>query len=144
PRWRAMGVAKAMLATGFATLAVPLAFSARVTACLFALEGAALVWLGLRQGRRLPQVTGVALQLVAALAYAFSLAWAGGDAVRMFANPGYLAALLIAVGGLASAWAFWRGQHPGAALVAFLWGLAWWFLAGMVEIGRHVPSAGGL
>ncbi|MGO1541903.1 MAG: DUF2339 domain-containing protein [Luteimonas sp.] len=141
PRWRAMGVAKATLAVGFATLAVPLAFSARVTACLFALEGAALIWLGLQQGRRLPRVTGVALQLVAALAYALSLAWNGFDDGRMFANPGYLAALLIAVAGLASAWAFWRGERPGAALLAFLWGTAWWFLAGMAEIDRHVPAA---
>src|SRR5690554_203324 len=141
PRWRAMGVAMAMLATGFATLAVPLAFSARVTACLFALEGAALIWLGLQQQRRLPQVTGVALQLAAALAYALSLAWNGFDAGRMFANPGYLAALLVSVAGLASGWTFWRGRREGAALAAFLWGTGWWFLAGMAEIDRHVPAA---
>ena len=41
----------ALLAVGFATLAVPLAFSARATAGMFALEGAALVWLGVRQQR---------------------------------------------------------------------------------------------
>src|SRR5690606_11736546 len=44
----------ALLAIGFATLAVPLALSASATACVFALEGAALAWLGLRQNRRLP------------------------------------------------------------------------------------------
>ncbi len=35
----------ALLAVGFATLAVPLALSAQATASVFALEGAALVWL---------------------------------------------------------------------------------------------------
>lgn len=141
PRWRAMGVAKTVLATGFATLAVPLAFSARVTACLFALEGAALVWLGLRQGRRLPLVSGAALQLLAALAYAFAFVWYSGDGDRMFANARYLAALLIAVAGLASAWALWRGGRRGAALLAYLWGAGWWLLPGLAEIARHVPAA---
>ncbi len=49
-RLRVLGESFAVLAVGFATLAVPLALSARSTACTFALEGAALVWLGLRQG----------------------------------------------------------------------------------------------
>ncbi|NLB59398.1 MAG: DUF2339 domain-containing protein, partial [Gammaproteobacteria bacterium] len=134
PRWRAMGVARATLAVGFATLAVPLAFSARVTACLFALEGAALIWLGLRQRRRLPQVSGVGLQIAAALAYAFAFVWDSVDAGSMFANARYLAALLVAVAGLASAWAFWREGRRGAALVAYLWGVGWWLLAGLAEI----------
>src|SRR5690606_6870483 len=44
-----LGQSYAILAVGFATLAVPLALSARATASVFALEGAGLVWLGLRQ-----------------------------------------------------------------------------------------------
>src|SRR5690606_35419559 len=47
-----------LLAAGFATWAVPLALSARATAAVFAVEGAALVCLGLRQQRRLPQWAG--------------------------------------------------------------------------------------
>src|SRR5690606_40832231 len=50
--------AHALLAVGFATLSVPLALSARATACVFALEGAALAWLGLKQQRLLPQLAG--------------------------------------------------------------------------------------
>ncbi|MBD4965539.1 DUF2339 domain-containing protein, partial [Xanthomonas citri pv. citri] len=64
---RLLGQAHAMLAVGFATLAVPLALSARATASVFALEGAGLLWLGLRQQRRIPQFSGVALQLLAAV-----------------------------------------------------------------------------
>ena len=40
-------------------MVVPLALSARATASVFALEGAALVWLGVRQERRLPQIAGL-------------------------------------------------------------------------------------
>ena len=58
----------ALLAVGFATLAVPLALSAQATASVFALEGAALVWLGLRQSRLLPQLAGAGLQMAAAFA----------------------------------------------------------------------------
>src|SRR5690606_4084986 len=60
--------AHALLAVGFATLSVPLALSAHATASVFALEGAALVWLGLRQQRLLPQLAGPGLQLAAAFA----------------------------------------------------------------------------
>ena len=54
-RYAALGQSHAVLAVGFATLAVPPALSARATARVFALEGAALVWLGLRQQRLLPR-----------------------------------------------------------------------------------------
>src|SRR5690606_12336899 len=63
--YRLLSDAHALLAAGFATLAVPLALSAQETASVFALEGAGLVWLGLRRRRALPQAAGAALQLAA-------------------------------------------------------------------------------
>ncbi|NZA24934.1 DUF2339 domain-containing protein [Luteimonas sp. SJ-92] len=139
-RYRTLGIAHAMLATGFATLAIPLAFSARATACLFALEGAALIWLGLRNGRLLPRVAGAGLQGLAALAFLFAVA-GSRETDWMFANAVYASALLIAVGGFASAWAYWRSGIGGpAATVAFLWGLLWWCTGGLGEIDRFVPS----
>ncbi|MEO8461528.1 MAG: DUF2339 domain-containing protein, partial [Dokdonella sp.] len=52
---RVLGESFAILSVGFATLAIPLALDARATAAVFALEGAALIWLGWRQQRRLPR-----------------------------------------------------------------------------------------
>ncbi len=78
PRTRPLGEAHAALALGFATLAIPLALSARVSAALFAVEGAALIWLGLRQHRLLPRLAGLALQLVAGLTLLGSLVFASG------------------------------------------------------------------
>ena len=98
----------ALLAVGFATLAVPLALSAQATASVFALEGAALVWLGLRQSRLLPQLTGAGLQMAAAFAFfiARADAWSSGgfDATAhpMFANAPFMSALLSALAGLAN------------------------------------------
>nr|WP_225591022.1 DUF2339 domain-containing protein [Pseudoxanthomonas sp. PXM03] len=131
----------ALLAVGFATLAVPLALSAQATACVFALEGAALAWLGLRQSRLLPQLTGAGLQLAAAVAFFIASADAASGyaptGMPMFANAAFMSALLIAVAGFASAWAY-RGRFGGVALLYYLWGLAWWLGNGAVEILTHL------
>jgi len=128
----------AVLAVGFATLAVPLALSARATGAVFALEGAGLAWLGLRQKRWLPQVSGALLQMGAAFAFV-----AGGDHwhedLRFLLNPTAIGALLLAVAGFASAWSYQLRQRHEIALVYYLWGLLWW-LGGLVhEITRFFP-----
>lgn len=132
----------ALLAVGFATLSVPLALSAQATACVFALEGAALAWLGLRQSRLLPQLTGAGLQLAAAAAFSIAQADATSwqvveTTVPMFANAGFMSALLIAIAGFASAWAY-RARINGVALVYYLWALAWWLGNGTVEIFEYL------
>ncbi|MBH1393110.1 DUF2339 domain-containing protein [Stenotrophomonas maltophilia] len=128
----------AVLAVGFATLAVPLALSARATGAVFALEGAGLAWLGLRQKRWLPQVSGALLQIGAAFAFV-----AGGDHwhedLRFLINPTAIGALLLALAGFASAWSYQRRPRHEVALVYYLWGLLWW-LGGLVhEITRFFP-----
>lgn len=134
-RFRELAAPFAALSVGFATLAVPLAFSARATGCVFALEGAALVWLGLRQGSRRQQWAGVALQLAAAVAYASSFDAPTAD-LPLFANGPVMGALLIAVGGFVSAWSHRvRGRSPAAGWF-YGWGLAWWLGAGWNEIDR--------
>lgn len=126
----------ALLAVGFATLAVPLALSARATASVFALEGAALVWLGLRQQRRLPQAGGTLLQVLAAIAFASAQAMPGDVAV---ANPVFMSALLIALAGFASAWSFrTKSQGTVVAMAFYLWGLAWWMGNAVHEVERFV------
>lgn len=129
--------AYALLAVGFATLSVPLALSANATACVFALEGAALVWLGLRQQRALPQWTGLGLQLAAAVALAIG-ADGGGHAARAIANPLFMGALLIAVAGFASAWSYRMQRIAVPALAYYAWGLCWWLGNGVREIERFV------
>ena len=138
-RYAALGTSYALLAVGFATLAVPLALSARATASVFALEGAALAWLGLRQQRWLPQLTGAGLQLAAAAALFIGASqyWPDEQAI---ANPTFMGALLIALAGFASAWAYRREEGSQFALPYYLWGLLWWCGNGINEITRFVPS----
>lgn len=139
-RARILGESFAVLALGFSTLAIPLALSARATGCIFALEGAALVWLGLRQNRRLPQWIGIGLQLLAA--GAFVIAYSSSSASDLaFANGRFIGALLIAGAALSSAWLYLRGQaNATKALPLYLWGLFWWFGAWLLEINHHVTT----
>lgn len=60
------------VAVVFLTLVIPFALDARSTAGAWALEAAGLVWLGLRQRRRLPRAFGYALFLLAGA----SMMWA--------------------------------------------------------------------
>lgn len=137
--------AYAMLAVGFATLAVPLALSARATASVFALEGAGLAWLGLRRQRRLPQFAGAGLQFAAAVAFAIGLDGMATNAT-MFANAGFMGALLIALAGFASAWAYRDAARNDIAGPYYGWALLWWLGNGVHEIDafladRVVPDA---
>ena len=130
----------ALLAVGFATLAVPLALSAQATACVFALEGAALVWLGLHQRRRWPQVSGVGLQLAAAVAFVLGGPLPFAAVVTPFAHGRFAGGLLIALAGLATAWCCRRAGARPLARIAYGWGLAWWLGTWAAELLRVAPA----
>lgn len=143
-RYAVLGQSYALLAVGFATLAVPLALSAHATACVFALEGAALAWLGLRQQRLLPQWTGLGLQLAAACAFAIGTQDAAQ--AQAIANPGFMGALLLALAGFASAWCY-RQTLDGTdesrtlpAVLYYLWGMGWWCAMAFNEVDDFVAG----
>ncbi len=134
-----LGESHVLLALGFATLAVPLALSAQATSCTWALEGAALVWLGLRQQRALPRWIGYALQLFAGIAFAWSFRGSSRDPVLL--NGEFLGALLIALSGLISSRLLDRAQRRPITTVLFFWGLLWWLFAFGNEIERKEDVA---
>ena len=136
---------EAFLALGvvFATLAIPLAVDRRWTSAAWALEGAAMVWVGVRQERLPARIFGALLQSLAAFFYLADLRQAPGD--WPVANSVYLGALLLALAGLFSAW-FLPRRQPGPferrlAPLLFAWGLAWWVFGGLHEIAAHVRTA---
>lgn len=87
---------------GFVTLAVPLALDARWTSSVWAAEGAAVYWLGQRQGRWLARLAGLVLQALAALSY-FSDMQQASALDWPLANPAFIGALLLAASALALA-----------------------------------------
>ncbi len=138
---------EAFLALGvvFATLAMPLAFDGRWTSAAWALEGAAMVWVGVRQQRLLARLFGVLLQLLAGLFYFSDRGAAVGEWPVL--NSVCLGALLLAVAGLFCAWLWQRrrdelqpAEHWLACLL-FGWGVLWWVGGGLHEIDRQVQHA---
>jgi uncharacterized membrane protein len=127
----------------FASLAVPLGLDAQWTAASWAIEGAGILWVGLRQGRRVAQAFGLLLQIGAGLALGREL------------NDGYwLSALLISAAGFVSGLSLYRAdarQGEGGAVLAsadtwsglcLAWSLSWWWHTGTTEIGRHIVGFG--
>jgi uncharacterized membrane protein len=136
---RVLGQSAAALGLAFATLAVPLALSARWTSATWALQGVALLWLGQTQQRRWPQIVGVGLQALAGVAYLFAFEHAH-DGLAVL-NPHTLNLVLLAVSAGACAWLLDRAEEnqrsTGGALLAAA-ALGWWFWAGAREVERYL------
>jgi uncharacterized membrane protein len=125
----------------FATLAIPFAFDdQRWTAGIWALEGAGLVWVGMRQQTLLSRLAGLALQ--AAAGFAFLVEYRVRIDPVPLVNGDCLGAVLIAIAALYSAWLL--GTAEGRATrteravrwLLIVWGLGWWMFAGLLEIDR--------
>ncbi|KDP88215.1 membrane protein [Cupriavidus sp. SK-3] len=135
---------EAMLALGaiFATLAVPLAFDGRTTSAVWAVEGAAVVWVGVRQQRRLALASGLLLQLAAGVAFAAGSLFESTPLAWPVLNGRYVGTLLLAVSGVFSGWRLhgrpeacaWFAPSAPLGLAAAAWGLLWWLGGGVVEI----------
>lgn len=137
---RLLGQSHALLALGFATLAVPLALSARATACAWALEGAALVWLGLRQQRKLPRWIGYALQGCAGLSFINGFDFRISTDLTPVLNGEFISAMLIAAGGAATAWQIFRADRRAPLATAFFgWAWVWLWFACARDIERFAP-----
>jgi len=128
----------------FATLAIPLALDARWTSATWALEGAAILWVGVRQQRLPARGFGLLLQLAAGVGYGWHVATAPTALAPMaILNSEFLGATLIALAGLYSAWLLWRrrdevsdSEKTVIAILLFAWGNAWWLFGGWQEIER--------
>ncbi len=129
----------------FFTVATPIALDSRQAAATWALEATALIWIGARQGRVLPRVFGVILQVVAGVVLL-------GEANVFTTDPSYapyLARLLSAVAAVFSAIILRKYQdrlrpfETGFSPLLFFFGLVAWLIHGLLEISRHVPGPDG-
>lgn len=129
----------------FVTLAIPLALDGRWTASAWALEGAAILWIGIRQRRLLPRLSGLLLQFGAGGAYLLSLLFDSRHGEIAVLNGTFLGSVLIALAGLFSAYYLFSRQERlrrwelRLHFAPLAWGLGWWTLAWTSEIDRFVP-----
>lgn len=125
----------------FLTLAIPLALDARWTSAAWALEGAGIVWIGVRQRRLLARLFGMALQLLAGAAFLYGL---GRDtSFNPLINSTCLGALLVVLGGLLTYRQLSREENVSSreyslAGMWFAWALFWWLFGGIREIDRFI------
>ncbi|MEO5670681.1 MAG: DUF2339 domain-containing protein, partial [Ramlibacter sp.] len=147
----------AALGLGFVTLAVPLALDSRWTSAVWAVEGAAVFWLGRRQGRWLARAAGLALQGLAAIAF-LEAHRRGNVSPWPFANPAFIGGTLLAASAFGIAW--WSREpaegtgtrldrafaniESGFSPLLFWLGFFWWQFALYSEIDRMTLDVQGV
>ena len=142
---RALAEAFVALGVVFLTLAIPLAFDGHGTAAAWALEGAGLLWVGVRQQRVVARAFATLLQIGAGLAFALMATTSVSDLPIL--NSTFLGCVAIAVGGVASARQYFKArdirQDWEAPLewTLLVWGLLWWSGAVEREIDRFVDAS---
>ncbi|MFC5694157.1 DUF2339 domain-containing protein [Pseudomonas sp. GCM10022186] len=125
---RALLLVETCLALGvvFGSLAIPLGLDARWTSAAWAVEGAGIYWLGLRQGRPLARAFALLLQFGAALAFLGGLR-TGSDTLL---DGSSLGALML---GMALLFSFWQLRRPPVDAASVL-----------EQRGRPLLAVGGL
>ena len=141
---RLLAEAFAALSVIFASLAIPLAFDTHTTAAMWAVEGAGLLWLGVRQDRRLARAFAALLLVAGSLSYLNGLD--RHHAAHAVLNSTYLSALLLALACSFSGYTLYRNRERqaayenGADSVFTFAGVTWWLLAGLREIDLFAPT----
>ncbi len=134
------------LAIGFGTMAVPFTFEGSMTTAIaWALEGAGLYWVGLRQARRLPRWSGILLQGLAACA--LILMYQRSRALLPFLNGPWLSFVALAGSGGFIGFRAWNALSmlPDlerlASRVLTCVSVGWLLIGIFAEINRFVPFA---
>ncbi len=131
------------LAVAFATITIPLALDARWTSAAWALEGAALVWVGTRQGRHLAKAAGVLLIFFSGISFS-EHGWRQGAALPIL-NGNVLGGVLLSLSAFFASRRLetcakqgFEAMHRVAATVLFVWGAMWWIGTGWLETNERV------
>jgi uncharacterized membrane protein len=151
PRLAITFEASLAIGTVFLTLVIPFALDARSTAGAWALEGAGLVWLGLRQSRGLARLFGYALLLLAGLTMLFAFD-RHGTPTSVF-NAYFFNGLMAAAASLGAALFVKRAGEPSEARASALarnenlaeplligWGTLWLLAAAALQIDSFVSG----
>ncbi len=137
------------LAVTFLALAVPFALNSHYTSTVWALQGTILVWFGCRRERGLAIDGGLLLQFLAGLSFMMHLDHLGfslyPEDTLPIVNEYFLGAAVLAVAGLASGWLLYRDRDraridSAAPPLALVWGIGWWILGGLFEIGSQLGT----
>lgn len=134
---RVLAEAHLALAIVFGTVAPYFAFDAVPTFAFWALEGAAIVWLGCRQSRLLARLFGLFVQVGAAVYFVVKVS---GTVENPWFNNVTVGCALIAFSAWTSAWLLkrfaenLREQEAVFEPVMIAWGCLWWLGGGVFAV----------
>lgn len=131
------------LGVAFATIAIPLALDDRGTSVAWAVEGAALVWIGVRQNGLLAKLTGTALAFASGIMF-IDYGWRS-DVGLPILNGNVLGGALISAAALFSSRLLATDERqapmqPLASVALLAWGMGWWLGTGTLEITDRLWS----
>jgi uncharacterized membrane protein len=139
-----LGETYVALATVLGTMTIFFALDAYPTFALWTLEGAAIVWVGLRQRHVLARTFGLLLQFGAALY--FLAHYLQIERANPVFNDFVFGCALIALAAWLTAWLMDRyrerisGNEEMAGIVMLAWGFGWWFGGGLHALYHALPS----
>lgn len=132
------------LAVVFLTLTIPFTLDGHWTAAAWALEGAGILWIGLRQHQLLTKCFGLLLQVAAAFMFVERNDVIGPH--MGIANSMYIGSLMISLAGLFSSYQYSLYEkglsnfESALPKLLFYWGMLWWFGINLYEIQEHVAE----
>lgn len=123
----------------FATLTIPFAFESNITSALWALEGAAIVWIGARQKQWLVRAFGLVLLIVASAIFVLDLDV--GLMANLISTRDYLGSIILFVAILFAAHVLHKNQdqvtqyeYPFVSHALLISGMALWIIFGLAQI----------
>lgn len=134
------------LALGLGTLAIFYAFGAYTTFALWSIEGAAILWVCLRQKQFAGRLFGIGVQVAGAVY--FALDYAGYVRANPWFNDAVLGCAIITTASLISAAMLrrYRGEirtlERSLEALLVLWAALWWSIGGIDAITHGVTDAG--
>jgi uncharacterized membrane protein len=134
------------IAIAFLTITIPLAFNIQATVAFWAIEGCAVLWLGITQDRWRARIFGMVLQLVAAIYFLAHYHELSHHTAIL--NDRYISGIIIAIAGFISAALlrnFGKNQDEketsaSTSGLMLYWGLIWWWGSGTVDIIEFVTD----
>lgn len=142
-------LSESFLALGaiFASLTIPFALDGEWIASAWALEGAGILWVSVKQNRKYGILFGLGLQVLGGFGF---LEQTGGLTEWPVLNSIWIGASLVASAGLFSS--YYIKTHgltfftflPKLSTPFLIWGLLWWIVNGLLEIQTFVPRSNQL
>ncbi len=130
----------------FFTLMIPLAFDNNWSSAAWAIEGAGIIWISSKQGRKFPLYFGLLILIGASMLYPiehFAGLYSNGS---FMTNAEYFGALIISASALLSAFFLNRYRTINSHIpsevspLLLIWGGIWWFSSIWREFNTHLAE----